>query len=86
MDYSEIIKRLNLLEHPEGGFFRQTFKSDRLVKAISVRSAFTHIYYLLPSGTYSRFHRVAQDEIWNLYEGEGVKLFIFDADTNKFSE
>ena len=85
----EIRETLNLSKHPEGGFFRQTYKSELLVQPLKgayKRAAATHIYYFLPEGTFSKFHKVKHDEIWHLYRGEGIKLYLFDAEDNKVSE
>ena len=85
----EIIKDLNLSPHDEGGFFRQTYKSDYIVqpqKESYTRSSATHIYYFLSRGMHSIFHKVKHDEIWNLYDGEGVKLYIYDDKDNKMDE
>jgi uncharacterized protein len=74
----------NLLDHPEGGRFREVFRSERTVRTRegSVRSALTHIYFSLRPGEVSRFHQVASDEIWNLYRGSGLFLYAWDgADT-----
>jgi len=69
-----------LIEHPEGGRFREVFRSPRRVRAAcgTERSAITHIYFALGPGESSRFHRVASDEVWNLYEGAGVLLYLWD--------
>ena len=56
-----IIKELGLSKHPEVGFFRQSFKSAVKVQPqdqTDRRAAFTHIYYYLPKGAYSRFHKI----------------------------
>ena len=87
--YEKIIEKLNLSQHDEGGFFRQTYKSGLIVqlqKKSYKRFSATHIYYFLSRGMHSRFHRVKHDEIWNLYDGEGVKLYIFDDRNNKVDE
>ena len=70
----------DLIEHPEGGRFREVFRSDVRVSAAdgTSRSALTHIYFSLNSGERSRFHRVASDEVWNLYQGTGLWLYIWD--------
>jgi uncharacterized protein len=70
----------NLIEHPEGGRFREVFRSARTVRTQdgSVRSALTHIYFSLQPGEVSRFHRVVSDEIWNLYQGSGLFLHTWD--------
>lgn len=72
----ELIESLALEPHPEGGFYRQVFKSPRVVNA--TRSAITAICFLLPRGHHSRWHRVTSDEIWTNLEGGGVALHTFD--------
>ena len=87
--YEKIVKKLNLSKHPEGGYYRQTYKSDLIVrpqKGSYTRSCATHIYYFLSRGMNSKFHKVKHDEIWNLYDGEGVKLHIYDDKDNKVDE
>ena len=71
----------SLVPHPEGGRFQEVFKSSaRVVTASgSNRSALTHIYFSLDPGEVSRFHRVAADEVWNLYQGEGLRLHLWRA-------
>ncbi len=70
----------DLVEHPEGGRFREVFRSAGTVitQGGTTRSALTHIYFSLERGEVSRFHRVASDEIWNLYRGEGIVLYTWD--------
>lgn len=87
--YEKMIKDLNLSPHDEGGYFRQTYKSDFIIqpqKKKYTRSSVTHIYYFLSKGMHSIFHKVKHDEIWNLYDGEGVKLYIYDAGNKKVEE
>lgn len=74
------MKPIDLIEHPEGGRFREVFRSAKTVSSESgvVRSALTHIYFSLEPGEVSRFHRVVSDEVWNLYRGTGVNLYIWD--------
>lgn len=72
----ELIESLALEPHPEGGFYRQVFKSPRIVNGD--RSAITAIYFLLPPDQHSRWHRVTSDEIWVHVEGNGVALHTFD--------
>jgi predicted cupin superfamily sugar epimerase len=87
--YEKIFEKLNLSEHAEGGYYRQTYKSDLIVqpqKGSYTRSSATHIYYFLQRGMYSKFHKVKHDEIWNLYDGEGVKLHVYDDQKDKVDE
>ena len=87
--HEKIIELLDLSKHDEGGYFRQTYKSDFIVqpqKESYTRSCATHIYYYLQSGMYSKFHKVKHDEIWNLYDGKGLKLHVYDAKNNAVQE
>jgi predicted cupin superfamily sugar epimerase len=87
--YEKIIEILDLSKHDEGGYFRQTYKSDFTVqpeKESYKRSSATHIYYYLQRSMYSKFHKVKHDEIWNLYDGEGVKLYVYDDRNNQVDE
>jgi predicted cupin superfamily sugar epimerase len=76
------MKPTHLKEHPEGGRFREVFRSARTVVAQdgATRSAMTHIYFSLGPGEVSRFHKVASDEIWNLYQGPGLNLYLWDGE------
>jgi uncharacterized protein len=78
----ELIELLGLSPHPEGGYFREVFRSTELVVPADhreARSALTTIYFLLPAGAYSRWHRVLSDEVWHFYEGAPLELLCDDA-------
>jgi hypothetical protein len=68
----ELIELLRLAPHPEGGHYREIFRSSRRVESerLGERSAVTTIYFLLAGGEHSRWHRIGADEIWHFYEGE----------------
>ncbi len=73
----ELIAELQLLPHPEGGFYRETYRSPSAVQTLSPaehRSAVTTIFFLLKEGQYSRLHQVDADEIWHFYEGAPLEL------------
>ncbi|MFO7936830.1 MAG: cupin domain-containing protein [Kiritimatiellia bacterium] len=72
-------------KHPEGGRFQEVFRSGKSVITAEgkERSALTHIYFELDEGEVSCFHKVESDEIWNLYEGEGVGLYLWDDDAGE---
>ena len=74
------MKPIDLIEHPEGGRFREVFRSIFTVSKPGGmrRSALTHIYFSLKPGEVSKFHKVTSDEVWNLYQGEGIKLLTWD--------
>jgi len=81
-DAALLVKRLELAPHPEGGFYRETWRSSCLVQAQGdrrgVRAANTAIYFLLPAGTFSALHRVASDEVWHHYDGDPLDLHLLD--------
>ena len=73
-----LIDKLQLEPHPEGGYYRRVFESDKQVRSPVhqlPRPAMTHIYFLLLEGQVSRFHRVLHDEIWNHYAGAPLRLY-----------
>jgi len=83
----KIIKKLDLKPHPEGGFFKETYRSkgeileDCLGKTYhGKRNYSTSIYFLLTSDTFSAFHRIQQDEIWHFYDGSPIKLHSISED------
>jgi predicted cupin superfamily sugar epimerase len=73
-----IVARLELKPHPEGGYFRETFRDCRLDG--NARSVSTAIYFLLAQGEHSRWHRIDAAEIWHFYAGTPLRLRIADAD------
>jgi uncharacterized protein len=86
------IRRLELLPHPEGGYYRQTYRSDLLLpKSVlpeefsGTRAASTAIYFLLDENSFSAFHRLRSDEIWHFYFGRPLIVHIIDAN-GRYSE
>lgn len=77
----DLIQSLGLTPHPEGGFYRETFRAALLPAELpgrGARAACTAIYFLLRRGDFSAFHRVASDEIWHHYQGSPVELHLLD--------
>ncbi len=72
MNADMLIEKLALQPHPEGGFYRETFRD----KNPDGRDFSTAIYYLLRAGEQSQWHRVDAIEIWHFYAGEPLKLAI----------
>jgi hypothetical protein len=66
-----LVAALGLSPHPEGGWYRETY---RAVAAAGGRSAGTAIYYLLAAGHRSRLHRLDADEVWHFYRGDALEL------------
>lgn len=76
-----LVTTLALQPHPEGGYYRETYRSSELVNThIHARSAVTAIYYLLEQGQYSAWHRVCSDEIWHFYQGDALELVCMSPD------
>jgi uncharacterized protein len=78
----QLIDTLGLAPHPEGGWYRQVFKSEERVTRHAdgaQRSALTTIYFLLVEGTYSAWHCVQSDEAWHFYEGDALEVLTRDA-------
>lgn len=72
----ELVAQLGLAPHPEGGFYREIFRSTDTVTGPhgARRSALTVIHFLLPSGAHSALHRVTADEAWHFVEGDPLEL------------
>jgi hypothetical protein len=80
-DAADLVQRLGLVPHPEGGFYRETWRSPLSLQGLphgTPRAASTAIYFLLPAGTFSAFHRVASDEVWHHYDGDPLDLHEID--------
>lgn len=79
------ITKLGLLPHPEGGFFKESYRSTESIPGASLparygsdRSFSTQIYFMLVKGNFSAFHKVASDETWHFYNGAPVLLHLLD--------
>jgi len=79
------IKHLQLQPHPEGGFFKETYRSKGVITSASLSQNFsgnrnysTAIYFLLQQNDYSAFHRIKSDECWHFYEGETLLIHVID--------
>jgi predicted cupin superfamily sugar epimerase len=70
-----LAKSLGLEPHPEGGFYKETYRSPETVQTDrGPRSASTAIYFLLPKGAKSRLHRIKSDELWHFYGGGPLRI------------
>jgi predicted cupin superfamily sugar epimerase len=79
----KLIEQLELIRHPEGGWYRETYRSEDVIqdKAVSVRfsgkrSVCTAIYFLLQAGDVSALHRIKSDEIWHFYAGASLTVHV----------
>ena len=69
----ELIDRHGLRPHPEGGWYRETYRAARTLPG-SDRSVCTAILYLLAAGQRSRLHRIDADEIWHFHRGDPLQI------------
>lgn len=81
------IKKLGLEKHPEGGWFKEVYRSDEEIAGKHLPERFTggrnhstSIYFLLTSDTFSAFHRIKSDELWHFYDGSPVTIYMIDGD------
>jgi hypothetical protein len=79
----QIIDQYELLPHPEGGWFKETYRSEEIIKADALpdrftgdRSLSTAIYFLLEQGNFSAFHRIKSDECWHFYAGGQLNIYV----------
>ncbi len=82
-----LIQKFNLQPHPEGGYYRETYRSNASIPKNVLpqwysgdRNHSTCIYFLLTSDTFSAFHRIHQDEIWHFYDGSPIVLHMISDD------
>jgi predicted cupin superfamily sugar epimerase len=80
----DVARRLGLAPHPEGGYYRETYRSPLLLELPDGRrrAASTAIHYLLPPGAWSTWHRVTSDEVWHHYDGGALRLHLLGTGTH----
>jgi predicted cupin superfamily sugar epimerase len=77
-EVAELVRRMSLEPHPEGGWFRETHRSGLTVRTPEHgdRSAFTSILFLLEAPQVSRLHRIDAEELWNWHAGSPLDIQI----------
>jgi len=75
-----LIAELRLAPHPEGGYYRETYRSTERVTTPrgTTRSALTSVLFLLTGESFSAFHRLTSDETWHFYRGDPIAIDIID--------
>lgn len=83
----QLIQLYALQPHPEGGWYKETYKSDEQITAASLPERFsdsralsTAIYFLLEQGNFSAFHRIKSDECWHFYTGDPLVVYVLQED------
>ena len=81
------IDHLKLQAHPEGGYYRETYRAAANIPAAALseefsgaRSFSTAIYFLLTSGDRSLFHRIKSDELWHFHAGDSLDIYVLGKD------
>ena len=76
MNGKEIVERLGLQVHPEGGFYKETYRSNQTIETDKnvFRNISTAIYFLLENENKSLFHRIKSDELWFFHQGEALEI------------
>lgn len=79
----QLIKEFGLLPHPEGGYYKETYRSEEMISKAALPEQFagdrnfsTAIYFLLEKGNFSAFHRIKSDECWHFYAGGSLLVYI----------
>ena len=82
---AQLIQQYHLQPHPEGGWYKETYKSTELLPVAALpqrftgeRSFSTAIYFLLELGNFSAFHKIKSDECWHFYAGDSLAVYIID--------
>ncbi len=80
---AQLIAQYQLQPHPEGGWYKETYRSTETIAGNALpqrftgnRSFSTAIYFLLEQGNYSAFHKIKSDECWHFYAGDALEVFI----------
>jgi predicted cupin superfamily sugar epimerase len=81
--HQQLIEQYELQPHPEGGWYRQTYKCEEQISKAALPSRFrgdrpysTAIFFLLAAGNFSAFHRIKSDECWHFYAGEPLEVLV----------
>lgn len=79
------LDKLELEPHPEGGYFKEIYRSEDIIKKSALKDRFggdrvyyTSIYFLITSDNHSKFHKVMADELWHFLYGSPIKMHFID--------
>jgi hypothetical protein len=74
-----LVEHLQLLPHPEGGFYKESYRAGEAIETPSgERNLLTSIFFLLTSDSVSRFHRIKSDELWFFHEGNSLTVHLLN--------
>lgn len=85
------VDTLQMLPHPEGGFYKETYRSSMLIDKEALpqnfsgnRNISTAIYFLLQGHHFSAFHRIKSDELWHFYYGQPLHVYVIEPNGNYY--
>jgi predicted cupin superfamily sugar epimerase len=83
----QLIEQFDLLPHPEGGYYKETYRSPEIISKQALPDRFageryysSAIYFLLEKGNFSAFHRIQSDECWHFYTGDTLWVHMIAPD------
>lgn len=87
MKVEELVQHYHLQPHPEGGYYKETYRSEDKIGSNervfpNGRNYSTAIYFLIEKNNFSAFHRIKSDEIWHFYEGDALEVIEIDTKGN----
>ena len=89
MTATDLVKKYEMLPHPEGGWFKETYRSSELINGNALPERFsenrffsTAIYFLMENGDFSGFHRIKSDECWHFYAGQTLLVYVINSTGN----
>jgi predicted cupin superfamily sugar epimerase len=86
MTAKQYVELLQMIPHPEGGFYKENFRSNQSLEFPGFegeRSICTSIYFLLEKGQTSALHRIKSDEIWYFHDGQTLEIIELDSEGNE---
>lgn len=82
-----LVQQFNMLPHPEGGYYKETYRSAEIINKDALPTRFdgnryfsTAIYFLLEQGNFSAFHKIKSDECWHFYAGQSLLVYVLQSD------
>lgn len=85
MTAEDLVKKYEMLPHPEGGWYKETYRSKEQINGNALpkrfsenRSFSTAIYFLMEKGNFSGFHRIKSDECWHFYAGQTLLVYVIN--------
>jgi uncharacterized protein len=77
MTVSDIVGHLQMLPHPEGGYYRETYRAQEQAMFENMegkRNLATAIYFLIEKNNFSALHKIKSDETWHFYDGDALEV------------